>query len=76
MSVPWGVFGTGISHRCLCNPAGWIVDILDVLPLKVVGFGGGNPKDERKGSHGGPLWLNTGNFATTDFASISDVGSY
>lgn len=58
VSVPWGVFGTGISQRYLCNPADWTVDELDVLPLKVLGFGPGNPKGESKvsrGSHCGSI---------------------
>lgn len=50
--------------------------VLDTLPLKPVGSGGGNHKGDGKGHRGGPLQFSTGNFATTGFTSVSYIDSY
>lgn len=50
--------------------------ILDILPLKVVGSGGGNHKGDGKGHRGGPLQFSTRNFATVGFALVLYIDSY
>lgn len=66
MSVPCGVFETEISHQTV---------VLGILPLKVVGSGGGSHTGDGKGRHGGLLQFNTGNFAITDFTLVSYIDS-